>query len=182
MGVLVKYNADGTYAWPVAGATTPIRGIRFGSTPPVSYVNPLQSVSGTIVGTNLRSAPTSPDHTGNITVVGVTTRAGTANQQLWISSFLADGTPLGTWIPQLVGNPTLTPYGGTLAFDSQSNLVLAVNAASPATSLLANATALSVGAFSSCAILSGGYGRLLGLQRRRATGQRHDDRTVHMPF
>jgi alpha-tubulin suppressor-like RCC1 family protein len=152
--VLVKYNADGSAAWPAGG-------VRFGNTPPVSSVNPLQSVSGIIVGTNPSSAPTSPDHTGNITVAGVTTQVGTSNQQLWISSFQPDGTPLGTWIPQLVGNPTLSPFGGTLAFDSQSNLVLAVNTASPTTSFVANVASIALDKTtfvygSACMLIAGG--------------------------
>jgi alpha-tubulin suppressor-like RCC1 family protein len=150
-GVLVKYAADGSFAWPAGG-------VRFGSTPPLASVGPLQSATGVIVGTNAASAVTSPDHVGNITVAGVTTRTGSANQQLWISSFLPDGTPLGTWIPQVVGNPTLSPLGGTLAFDSSSNLVLGVNTANPATGNLTNVTSVALGATGAdgCAVLASG--------------------------
>jgi alpha-tubulin suppressor-like RCC1 family protein len=149
-GILVKYNADGSEAWP-AGA------VRFGNSPPISSVSPLQSVSGVIVGSNPNSAATSPDHTGNITVTGVATKVGTSHQQIWVSSFQPDGTPLGTWIPQLVGNPTLAPFGGTLAFDSQSNLVMAVKAGSSTTASLANVTSMAVGGGGTlCALLAGG--------------------------
>jgi alpha-tubulin suppressor-like RCC1 family protein len=151
VGVLVKYDAKGNYAWPSVG-------VRFGSTPPLSTVRPLESVTGVVVGSNPSSAPTSPDHTGNITVTGITTEVGTSNQQIWISSFQPDGTPLGTWIPQLVGTPKLSPSGGALAFDSQSNLVLAVNTLDQPASKLSNVAAIALGggAENNCAIMPGG--------------------------
>jgi alpha-tubulin suppressor-like RCC1 family protein len=152
VGVLVKYNDDGTPAWTAANAPGPVGGVRFGATPPASYVDPLKSVAGVVVGTNATSPATSPDHAGNITVAGLTTQVGSTNEQLWISSFSPDGNPLGSWIPQLLGGPTLSPYGGTLAFDSQSNLVLALDA----TNLQVQPTAISSGGNASCALLSGG--------------------------
>jgi alpha-tubulin suppressor-like RCC1 family protein len=157
VGVLVKYTAEGKFAWPPPPpgelqTSAHENAIRFGANPPVSYVYPLQSVSGVVVGTNATSPPSSPDHTGNITVAGVTTQVNTSVQELWVSSFGPDGSPLGTWIPQLLGGPTLTPYGGTLAFDSQSNLVLALDA----TNLQVQPTSITGGGNSSCALLSGG--------------------------
>jgi alpha-tubulin suppressor-like RCC1 family protein len=138
-GVLVKFDADGNYAWSFGG-------VRFGNAPPDVSVNPLQSVSGVIMGTNPYAAPTSPDYAGNITVVGATTQVGTSNQELWISSFSSDGAPLGTWIPDLVGSPTLSPLGGTLAFDSQGNLVVTVNTTDSTSSTLADFTKVVVSA------------------------------------
>ena len=94
-GILVKYNPDGSYAWPG-------RGVRF---------NNSLTTTGILRVTGITVAPS-----GNITVVGTT---GTT---LWFKTFDADGNPLATRTFAL--GATVSP-GRSVSVDSLGNVYIA---------------------------------------------------------
>ena len=103
-GVLVKYNPDGSYAWPA-------RGVRFGNT--IS--------SSTILGATGITVAASGTSKGNIAVVGVN------DLTLWVSTFTAAGTPSGMWSWTLGSSSSLQVLapGRALAVDSKGNVLVA---------------------------------------------------------
>jgi hypothetical protein len=97
-GVLAKFGPDGTYRW----------GLRFGNTPPISVSDILQRVSGLTVATN-----------GNITIAMLTDI--TNGQSVWLSTYLADDTLVGTW---RIVTADYIASSRAIATDSQGNVIV----------------------------------------------------------
>ncbi len=105
-GVLVKYNADGSYAWPS-------RGIRFGNT----------LSSNTVLGVTGLTVAAGGTSQGTIAVIGLSNDGGT----LWMSTFSAAGVQNGTSTWPVGSSPSFQAVSPTraLTVDSKGNFLLA---------------------------------------------------------
>jgi hypothetical protein len=119
VGLLVKYNPDGSYAWSLPGGP----GVRFGNTISTASGGLLQQVNGVAVASEGSSA-------GNIIVVGtgVQNNGLMDEQGIWFGTFDSNGNPLGNWfLPSTSGTTDVGPLTLTreLAVDHDGNVLLA---------------------------------------------------------
>jgi hypothetical protein len=119
IGVLAKYNSDGTYAW----------GHRIGGSSQTAVGGALSQVNGVTIASN-----------GEITVVGFSVGlvSNVVTWELWSGTYAPDGTPLRTWSLE-IGNTVTSPPNfflypsHALAIDSAGDIIMAGGYAGVAT-------------------------------------------------